>query len=175
MWKVPLNGDVLQRSLERYDSFYRNLGAVLQNLLTRHDRVVVYDLHSYNHRRQGPDGPPASHAENPEVNVGTGTMDRARWGAVVDRFIGDLRGYDYFGRSLDVRENVRFFGGNLPRWIHASFPESVCVLAVEFKKFFMDEWTGEPDPAQLEAIESALHSTIGGVLEVLHDPACEGP
>jgi hypothetical protein len=29
-----------------------------------------------------------------------------------------------------------------------------CAIAVEFKKFFMDEWTGEPDPAELAAMRS---------------------
>jgi N-formylglutamate deformylase len=40
-------------------------------------------------------------------------------------------------------------------------------LAIEFKKFFMDEWTGKPDKTQLETINQALQSTIPGVLETL--------
>ena len=35
-----------------------------------------------------------------------------------------MRSYDYFGRRLDVRENVKFFGGQLPRWIHENFPHT---------------------------------------------------
>jgi hypothetical protein len=101
--------------------------------------------------------------------VGTGTMDRARWAPIVDRFIAELRTVDFLGRQLDVRENVKFFGGQLGRWTHQNFPESACVLSIEFKKFFMDEWTGEPDPAnkQLDAIRQALAATIPGVLEEL--------
>jgi hypothetical protein len=45
----------------------------------------------------------------------------------------------------------------------------VCVLSVDCKKFFMDEWTGQPDHKQLEAIGYGLSSTVGGILEVLHD------
>ena len=41
--------------------------------------IVVFDLHTYNHRRNGPDGPPADPAGNPQVNIGTGTMNRDRW------------------------------------------------------------------------------------------------
>jgi hypothetical protein len=41
------------------------------------------------------------------------------------------------------------------------------VLSLEFKKFFMDEWSGEPDRAQLEAIRQALQSTLPGLLDEL--------
>ena len=27
--------------------------------------------------------------------------------------------------------------------IHERYPEKACVIAIEFKKIFMDEWTGE--------------------------------
>ena len=79
----------------------------------------------------------------------------------------DLRRYHYLGRHLDVRENVKFFGGNHPRWAHETFPGSACVIAIEFKKFFMDEWTGEPDMVLVEAIGQALAGTVPGVLEEL--------
>jgi hypothetical protein len=47
---------------------------------------VVFDLHTYNHRREGPDTPPAEEVGNPEVNLGTGTMDRRKWAPIIDRF-----------------------------------------------------------------------------------------
>jgi hypothetical protein len=101
------------------------------------------------------------------VNIGTGTMDRALWAPLVERFIADLRAFDFMGRHLDVRENVKFRGGYFPRWTHETFPATGCAIAIEFKKFFMDEWTGEPDHAQVEAIRLALQSTVPGVLEEL--------
>ncbi len=106
---------------------------------------------------------------NPEVNIGTGTMDRMKWAPIVDRFISDLRSFDFLGRHLDVRENVKFKGGNFPRWIHETFPKSGCAIAIEFKKFFMDEWTGEPDMAQVDEIRHALASTVPGVLQILSE------
>jgi N-formylglutamate deformylase len=62
---------------------------------------------------------------------------------------------------------VRFRGGRLSRWIHETFPETGCALAIEFKKFFMDEWTGEVDRTLHGAILEALRSTTPGVLEEL--------
>ena len=101
------------------------------------------------------------------MNIGTGTMERSRWSNIVDRFMSDLRAYDFPGGALDVRENVKFRGGHFPRWVHETFPETGCAIAIEFKKFFMDEWTGEADPTLVSAIGEALRSTVPGVLEEL--------
>jgi N-formylglutamate amidohydrolase len=167
VWKSPLPRSLLEQSLAEYDAFYESTFHLLSDLERRHGRFVVLDLHSYNHRREGPGALPAPAEQNPEINVGTGTMDRGRWRKVVERFISDLSRFQFRGRSLDVRENVRFRGGYFPRWIHETFPESGCALAVEVKKFFMDEWTGEPDEAAIELVRDALASTISGLLEAL--------
>jgi N-formylglutamate amidohydrolase len=167
VWNGELPEHVVAASLGHYDSFYSAADMLLANLVERHGRVVVLDLHSYNHRRHGRDGPPADAAENPEINVGTGSLDRGAWGAVVDRFIADLRGEIVLGRPLDVRENVRFRGGHFPQWIHRRFPGRACALAVEFKKTFMDEWTGELDPAHFAALKLALRATFPGLLDEL--------
>jgi hypothetical protein len=94
-------------------------------------------------------------------------MNRDNWAPLVDRFIDDLSRFDYRGRQLDVRENIRFRGGHFPGWIHKNFPNSGCALAIEVKKFFMDEWTGKPNENELNLIKEALSSTIPGVLEEL--------
>ena len=86
---------------------------------------------------------------------------------MVDGFINDLRGYDFPGGRLDVRENVKFRGGRFPTWVHQTFPCTGCALAIEFKKFFMDEWTGEVDHELLRSIGGALQSAVPGVLEAL--------
>ncbi|MGH7128228.1 MAG: N-formylglutamate amidohydrolase, partial [Planctomycetaceae bacterium] len=85
----------------------------------------------------------------------------------VERFIADLRRFDVLGRRLDVRENVRFRGGHFPGWIHETFPDCGCALAIEVKKVFMDEWTGEVDARRFDALRAALASTVPGVLEEL--------
>ena len=42
---------------------------------------------------------------------------------------------------------------------------SGCALAIEFKKFFMDEWSGALYPGEHQAILDALRSCVPGVLE----------
>lgn len=167
VWRQPLDDRIRRASLEIYDAFYGAAWRALSALQQRFGRFVVLDLHSYNHRRLGPDGPMADPAQNPDVNVGTGTLPREEWAAVVDRFLDDLAGVNMMGRRLDVRENVKFRGGHFASWIHEQFPGTGCALAVDVKKFFMDEWTGNPDWAQLEAVRGALAATVPGLIEAL--------
>lgn len=167
VWKEKPSDEIIQRSLEEYDAYYANLKKLLTEIQEKHGKFVLYDIHSYNHKRNGADSEPESAEENPEVNIGTGTMDREKWKPLVNRFIEDLRSFDFLGRKLDVRENVKFKGGNQVKWLHENFAENGCGLAIEFKKFWMDEWTGEKDKEMVEAIHEALRSTVPGVLEEL--------
>jgi N-formylglutamate deformylase len=167
VWRGPLPATVRQRSLRLYDRFYADLSAVLARAGAGGRPFVVLDLHSYNHRRAGADAPPADPAGNPEINVGTGSLDRERWGGLVDRFIADFRTVEVAGRPLDVRENVRFRGGHLSRWVHAASGGQACCLAVEVKKFFMDERTGELDETVWVGVQKALAATVPGVLDEL--------
>jgi N-formylglutamate amidohydrolase len=160
LWKKPPPEALLERSLEEYDAFYTELSRLLTGLIHRFGGVVVLDLHTYNHRRDGPEADPV---QNPEVNVGTGTLDRARWARLVDRCMADLQSYDFLGRSLDVRENVKFRGGNMSRWINQSFAGKACSIAIEFKKFFMDEWSGKIDDQSYDQIAPALRSCVTGL------------
>lgn len=165
VWKDKLSEEMIKTSLEEYDAFYAELKKLLTEMELQYGRFVIFDIHSYNYRRGGPDAPPEDPATHPEVNVGTGTMERDRWAGVVERFIHDLRAFDFLGHHLDVRENVKFQGRQFAHWVHTNFPYTGCVLSIEFKKFFMDEWTGQVDPDQLEAIYEALRSTLPGIAE----------
>ncbi len=167
VWSRECPSDEVEQSLAQYDEFYRRAGELFTAMASIHDRFVVFDLHSYNHRRNGFDALPAPANEHPEVNLGTATMDRELWAPVVDRFVAELRSRPFMGRRIDVRENVKFFGGHFARWAHENFAESACVLSIEFKKMFMDEWTGEPYPDHIEAARDALARAIPGVLQEL--------
>ena len=167
VWRERPGEAELERSYALHDAFYASIGEFLERIEREHGLLVVLDLHSYNHMPDGPDGPPADPERNPVVIVGTGNTDAERWRDLIDRFIGDLRSFDTGGEPLDVRENVKFTGGDFTRWIHGRFPRSSCCLAIEFKKTFMDEWTGELDEAELDVRRRALEAAIPGVREEL--------
>jgi N-formylglutamate deformylase len=168
IWQSHPPQDLIERSLAEYDAFYTTVGQICRKLEQRYGRFVIYDLHTYNHYRQGIQASPAMEIHNPEINLGTGSLNREYWQPVVERFIHDMRQFEFLGRQLDVRENVKFPGGYFAEWVHQHFPNSACVLAIEVKKFFMNEWTHQLDLAKLSAVHQALRMSVSGVLEELH-------
>ena len=169
LWRKELSNELVESSERKHDAFYAMLGSVLRAAEETYGSFVVYDIHSYNHRRGGPEAAPDNPAENPQINLGTGSLDRHRWGGVVDRFMDDLRAQTVGGQPLDVRENVRFQGGYMSQWIHENFPGTGCALAIEVKKTFMDEHTGQLDPQRHAEVHQALAATTPGVIfELTH-------
>lgn len=160
VFSTPPSPEMVERSLRMHDDFYAGVTRHLDGLK---DGFVVLDLHSYNHRRSGPRTLPEPVEDNPDVNVGTGTVDRSRWGGLIDRFMTDLGDQRVAGHRLDVGENVKFRGGHFPSWVNRRYPERGCALAIEFKKLFMDEWTGELDTQHLGQLRTALAATVPGL------------
>ncbi|HVR31893.1 MAG TPA: N-formylglutamate amidohydrolase [Acidimicrobiia bacterium] len=164
VWTDPLDAKMVERSLQVHDEFYASMRRLCDDLAEA-GRFVVLDLHSYNHRREGPDGPTAPEGENPEVNLGTGSVDRGNWAALVDRFSADLMAA--LPADTTYGENVRFQGGYLSQWVNETYPNRGCALAVEFKKTFMDEWTDELDAERLGSLVKALEAAASGLVEEL--------
>lgn len=155
--------DVAARSLEVYDAFYTELGKRLDDVAAR-GPFILLDVHSYNHRRGGPRKPEEPILENPEVNLGTGSLEGWRFQDVVGAF-----GLAMAAQHFDIRENVKFEGQQLAKWVHERYPGVGCALALEFRKDFMDEWTGEPDPERIDFLATVLGNTFAPMLEALPD------
>lgn len=142
---APLPPLVLHQLEQGYMDWYKLLKYQVDRLLSFHPFIMIWDFHNYNHRRGGPDAPPDPQIENPDIILGRNNMP-AEYYPYIDTLREMLDGYQLDGRTLDVRCDVKFPGGYLSRWLHESFPGQVLVLAVEFKKFFMDEHTGTLNP-----------------------------
>jgi hypothetical protein len=161
VWRSPLTAAEVEASRLYHRRFYAQVQQVLDQMAEDHPRFAVLDVHSYNHRRDGPEGPATAQADAPDINIGTFSMPRERWAHVVDPLMEELAAHDFNGRRLDVRENVAFQGkGELTRFTHAAWPDRGCAIALEFKKFFMDEWTGKPDPAELKAMRGLIAQAV---------------
>ncbi len=158
VWRRPLEKEEIAGSLHLYDRFYADLAAALDGLVADNGGFVLYDIHSYNHVRSGPGGEPDPAEESPIVNLGTGSLPE-RWKAVADAFVESARESTLDGTRLDVRENVRFEGRQVAAWVHGRYGDVGCALAIELKKVFMDEWSGEVDLQRLEKLGAALLDT----------------
>lgn len=167
VWKGRLPKSVRRESLKKYNRFYEEVGGFLDGVHEARGKFVVLDLHSYCHRRGGPGAPPDDPRMNPDIDIGTGSVHKDRWSPLIARLKGELRDFDFKGERLDVRENVKFAGGHFSRWSNKRYGGNGCVIAIEFKKTFMDEWTGVLDVARLELLKKALESTLPGIIEEL--------
>lgn len=169
VWKGGgLDPKLVGDSLNLHARYYRMLGNLLDDVAERERRFVVIDVHSYNHRRDGADAESTPQAEAPDINIGTFSMPREQWGFLVDPLMEAMRGFDFNGRRLDVRENVAFQGkGEQTRFIHQRYPGQGCAIALEFKKFFMDEWSGEPDPKEVAAMRAFVGDIAANAEEIL--------
>jgi N-formylglutamate amidohydrolase len=164
VWSSPLPTKVREESLRLYDRFYRDLGGWLDELVAVEGGFVLYDIHSYNHRRKGPAAPPEPAQENPTVNVGTGSLP-ARWRGVADTFTTALAAQRIGSEPIDARPNVKFRGRQLAAWVHERYGGHSCALAIELKKVWMDEWSGEVDETKQEEIGDALLATVEPVTQ----------
>ena len=168
VWRAGLGDADVQTSLDVHDAYYTMLESYLRGIERQYGGFVLLDIHSYNHRRDGPDGPEMSFDKAPAINIGTSSMDRSRWAPVVDGLMEAFSRFEFRGRRMDVRENVAFQGkGEQTRFVHDRFPQAGCAIAIEFKKFFMDEWTGHPDIETLTAMREMIRLSLPVLTDLL--------
>ena len=80
-------------------------------------------------------------------------------------FKSNLRRTKISDRPLRISENEIFLGGYLSRHLSRIYHERLLVLALEYKKIFMDEWTGELYPDILDKLASDFNSSVDRAVE----------
>ena len=164
VWRGELPRAEVERSLAYYDRFHDMIARLIDAQLERWGSVLLIDIHSYNHRRDGADAPPAPQCDNPDIELGVTTLDPDRWGHVARRFAEVLRATPVAGSTPDVRENVRFpTGGHFPEWVFATWGDKVCTISPEFKKTCLDEWTTRVDLPVMEELRAGLQDAVDAV------------
>jgi hypothetical protein len=151
----PLPDNMVQKSLSEFDDFYRRAKIHFDEIITKFDKLIVLDIHSYNHHRLGPDAEYDNPEYNPEIILGTNNMPDENL-PFVERFKDNLTTLDFEGRSIDCRINIKFPGGHFSRWIHHTYGEKAIAVAFEFKKTFLDEWSGELDFIKQQKLRNLL-------------------
>ena len=166
VWKEPLSKEIAEASLQYYHNFFEEVEAYVQQIVDAHGYAIIYDIHSYNHRRESPEQA-APQEGNPDIDILVEGIEMKVWRPVLDRLKQELQAYPYPDGSLDVREEVRFKGGgsNFMQRMLQRFGEKVLVPSIEFKKIFMDEWTGVVDEEKLGHLTKALRNTERAVVE----------
>ncbi len=138
---MPLSNALIRRSLKKYDEFHALMDILADYLCGQHEHGVIFDCHSYNYQRE--ERRPWYEDEKPVINVGTGPVNRERFAHTIDDLMSRLSKISVEDRPIDVGENVVFKGGHLSQRLSKAHHDTLLVLAIEFKKVFMDEHSGE--------------------------------
>jgi len=157
VWSPDVPASERARSQAIHDRFRDLLEATCRGLIEEHGAVLVLDIHSYNHRRAGAEQPAAPQHQNPDIDLGVTTLSKPVYAGLIEAMTRRLAAVPVLGRAPDVRENIRYpDGGDFPEWLHERFGDDACVLTLEYKKVFMDEWTGTADIPTLQALRRGL-------------------
>lgn len=157
IWREPPPRALIERSLQRHDQFYQLMSNWLEAMIAEHGKVLLLDIHSYNHRRDGPGAAPSPAESNPHIDLGQTTFDAARFGTLAGCFAETLAAQPCQDIKLDVRGNVRYpDGGHWPEWVYAQYGDDICTITLEYKKFYMDEWSGQASLPIVEDLRAGL-------------------
>ena len=163
VFKEDLPPQFVSKLYKRHQEIYRLIDELIQETIDRHGFFVVYDLHSYNAKRRNAEEI-VDTERNPQINLGTAYV-HSKWQELIQRFVRTIEGQKFDGKPVDIRENIKFKGGYLAQHINKKFGEKGCVLSIEFRKDFMDEWTGQVYPDKLEQCKQLLLATVEPVYD----------
>jgi uncharacterized protein (TIGR02421 family) len=152
VWDKPLSQKQRAKNHGKHQSFYNVLEAIIEVIEKQFKNAIVFDIHSYNHKRIEKD--------TPTFNIGSGQIDVERWGSVVKQFEKQLNCIAL--PNLDVRaatDEVFHGRGYLLTHVNAHF-DNTLVLPTEVKKIFMDEVNGDVYPLVLEELKAGFKSAI---------------
>lgn len=149
-----------------YETFYKAMSNLLEETILNHGYFLVLDVHSYNHRRENAftEADPATH---PEINLGT-AYNNDKWKGLCEAYKQFFGSKQINNVNIDARENIIFKGGAFAQWIIKNYGSNGCVISIEFKKTFMDEWTGVaniPHINQLQQLVTQSFNFLGAEIE----------
>jgi uncharacterized protein (TIGR02421 family) len=154
VWKNELSESEKSLSLQKHNDFYRVVDALVEKLERDFGGSVIFDIHSYNFKKYG-----GNSADFPTFNIGTEKIDQ-KYRKSINKFIKELEKIDLTPLYNRVAENEVFFGrGYLLSHITENFKNSL-VFALEIKKIYVDEESGDEYPDIITKISIGLKRAI---------------
>ena len=153
LWKNPLAEKEKAQSLQKHNSFYEVVHALVNKIESKYGKAIVFDMHSYNWKRWD--------REVPTWNLGTSNIDNDRFGALAESWrakLGEIRLPN--GIKPTSKINDTFQGnGYFLKYITQNF-QNTLVLATEIAKIYCDEYTGILYPEVVRSVEEQLKELI---------------
>ena len=153
LWRTPLSKEEYDHSLEKHRRFYEVVHALIATLEKKFGKLIVFDMHSYNHLRWD--------REVPTWNLGTININNARFGGIVEAWRQRLEGMTLpHDITSSARINDTFQGnGFFLRYISGTF-QNTLVLATEIAKVYCDELSGIIYPEVVASVQEQLKVLI---------------
>lgn len=158
VFRANLPSNYLLELYKQHQSIYYTIERHLSTTIKKFGFFIILDIHSYNAKREGAEQE-INKVKNPQINLGT-YYNHDKWRDLIDEFRSAFNKFKLNDETIDVRENVKFKGGNLAQHIINQYGELGCVLSIEFRKDFMDEWSGEPYMDKIAAINQLLKNVL---------------
>ncbi|MCK4852709.1 MAG: N-formylglutamate amidohydrolase [Bacteroidales bacterium] len=141
VWNREIPEKERVESIKKHREFHGLLELVCKYLLQQHRYALLFDLHAYCYQREIKQE--WYEDERPEINIGTRAVNREIFDPAINCFIKNLYKTRIDGHPMRISENEIFLGGYLSRHLSRIYHDQLLVLSLEYKKIFMDEWTGK--------------------------------
>jgi uncharacterized protein (TIGR02421 family) len=152
VWKKPLSKKQESISRLKHENYYRVTHALIKKIESLFGAALIYDVHSYNHKRWDRDVP--------VFNIGAEKIDKKKYGKYVDNWREELEAIELKGINVEAKINDVFYGrGYNLEYITTNF-NNTLVLATEISKIYCDEETGEIYPQVIKNIQAKLKKAI---------------
>lgn len=166
IWSRPLTAHEWNHSIAKHSRFYRILDALLKVLIEKNGKILLFDIHSYNARKN---------VDAPSFNLGTAQVNRREYSGVIDTWLSQLSDIDIErAEPIQTAENEVFQGMGYLAQHCSPIADRCLVLPTEVKKFFCDEKTGALYPLVFQSLQeqfkSAMIETIATFLQHCDKP-----
>jgi uncharacterized protein (TIGR02421 family) len=152
VWKKPLSKKELKISVQKHENYYKVTHALIEKLESDFGASLVYDVHSYNHKRWD--------RKVPVFNIGVEKIDNKKYAKYIDNWKSELESIELKGIDVNAEINDVFFGrGYNLEYITKNF-KNTLVLATEISKVYCDEETGEIYPQIIKNIQARFKKAI---------------
>jgi len=152
VWKKPLSKKEKTISEHKHANYYKVTHALIEKLEELFGSVLVYDVHSYNHKRWD--------REVPVFNIGAERVDLDKYGKYVENWKSELDKIELPNIKVKAKINDVFFGrGYNLEYITSNF-KNTLVLATEISKVYCNEESGECYPQIIKHIQVKFKKAI---------------
>jgi N-formylglutamate amidohydrolase len=149
-----LKPDEIETTHNKYKEFHALIDLLVRYILENFTPAILFDIHSFCYQREKQTN--WWEDDKPEINLGTRYINREYFSPLIDTFLDSTSDIRMDGQNLRIGENVLFPGGYLTRKYANSHSRHILVLAIEYKKIFMNEQSGALYPGKLGLLRENL-------------------